>query len=153
MRLQLFSQLEDFLLKSFLLNQLWFQLFLNFLVGLHFRFEFLLLLFDLIFQRWSLLNLQLKFTYTFFVQLLSWLSVLDVLLKDKNFLFGFKQVCLKIFLFTHEFLESAELWVDKLTFFDPDFTRKIALDFRQLVGVHDIIQIVDQFLQMELSRQ
>ncbi len=58
---------------------------------------------------------------------------------------------MEFLLFGHKFLEPAEFLVDEMGFFDPDFTGQVALDLGQLVGVYNIIEIIDEFLQVILS--
>jgi hypothetical protein len=60
---------------------------------------------------------------------------------------------LKLLFFRDELLESAEFLVNQMGFFNPDFTGQVALDFGQLIGVHNIVEVVDEFLQVVLSGQ
>jgi hypothetical protein len=81
------------------------------------------------------------------------LSILDFLFQNKNFLFGFEKGGLKLLFFGDELLESAEFLINQIGFFNPDFTGQVALDFRQLIGVHYILEVVDEFLQVVLGGQ
>ncbi len=60
---------------------------------------------------------------------------------------------MEFFFFGHELLESAELFVDMACFLNPNLTRQVTLDFRQLVGVNDVVEVIDQLFQVELSGQ
>jgi hypothetical protein len=114
--------------------------------------KFFSLAFEVGFKKSSLLNLKLQFSNPSLMKFFGGLTILDFLLKHKNFLFLFGSQLLKFLLLVKGGLEASEFLAHAFEFVLPETTGKFNVKTGEGSGENNLLKVLLEFLEMELGR-